>query len=146
MKFEWGNGALGDMRSAPRSVRHLAVFVLLVGLHSLLIGVFIFFFTELFYRLFLAADIENFFFVRQAGLFLFCLGLFNLAILKAINKFYYFVKVIIATKIFAFLFLATHAHLAAWPTVIMLAAVGDGAMAVVLLYLYRRADFSAVKN
>ena len=134
-----------EICSAPRKVQHLSVLVLLIGLHSLFLGIFIFFFTELFYRLFFSAEIENFFFVRQAGLFLFCLGLFNLAILKDMNRYYYFVKVIIATKALAFLFLVTHAHLAAWPPIIYAAAVGDGLMALVLIFFYRRAGFITEK-
>jgi len=114
-------------------------------LHSLFLGIFIFFFTELFYDLFFSAEIENFFFVRQAGLFLFCLGLFNLAILKDMKRYYYFVKVIIATKALAFLFLVSHAQLAAWPPIIFAAALGDGLMALVLIIFYRRAGFIAEK-
>jgi hypothetical protein len=135
-----------EISSAPRKVQHLSILVLLIGLHSLFLGIFIFFFTELFYRLFFSANIENFFYVRQAGLFLFCLGLFNLAILKDMKRYYYFVKVIIATKALAFLFLVSHAHLAAWPPIIFAAAVGDGLMALVLIFFYRRAGFIAEKG
>ena len=135
-----------EISSAPRKVQHLSVLVLLVGLHSLFLGIFIFFFTELFYWLFFSANIENFFYVRQAGLFLFCLGLFNLAILKDMKRYYYFVKVIIATKALAFLFLVSHAHLAAWPPIIFAAAVGDGLMALVLIFFYRRAGFITEKG
>jgi len=139
--FEWMKNIFEEISFSPRNLKHLSVLVLLIGLHSLLLGVFIFFFTEQFYQLFLSAEIENFFFVRQAGLFLFCLGVFNLAILKDMNRHFYFVKVIIATKVLAFLFLVTHAHLAARPPIIYAAALGDGLMALVLIFLYRRADF-----
>ena len=135
-----------EIRSAPRKVQHLSVLVLLTGLHSLFLGIFIFFFTELFYDLFFSAEIENFFFVRQAGLFLFCLGLFNLAIIVKMKRYYYFVKVIIATKSLAFLFLVSHAHLAAWPPIIFAAAIGDGLMALVLIFFYRRAGFITEKG
>jgi len=144
--FEMIGNIFKEISSAPRKVQHLSVLVLLIGLHSLLLGIFIFFFTELFYRLFFSANIENFFYVRQAGLFLFCLGLFNLAILRDMKKYYYFVKVIIATKILAFLFLVSHAHLAAWPPIIYAAAVGDGLMALVLIFFYRRAGLIAEKG
>jgi len=135
-----------EIRSAPTKVQHLSVLVLLIGLHSLFLGIFIFFFTELFYDLFFSAEIENFFFVRQAGLFLFCLGLFNLAIIVKMKRYYYFVKVIIATKSLAFLFLVSHAHLAAWPPIIFAAAIGDGLMALVLIFFYRRAGFITEKG
>jgi hypothetical protein len=133
-------GVFEEIRSTPANLQHLSLFVLLVGIHSLILGIFIFFFTESFYRLFFQAKIENFFFVRQAGLFLFCLGLFNIAVLKEIRKYYSFIKVIIATKVLAFLFLMSNGHLAVWPPIIFLAALGDGLMALVLIYLYRRAD------
>lgn len=127
-------------------MQQLSVLVLLIGLHSLFLGIFILFFTGLFYRFFFSAEIENFFYVRQSGLFLFCLGLFNLAILKDINRYFYFIKVIIATKALAFLFLVSHAHLAAWPPIIYAAAVGDGLMALVLIFFYRRAGFITEKG
>ncbi|MEN6317188.1 MAG: hypothetical protein ABFD82_00320 [Syntrophaceae bacterium] len=139
-------GVLEEIRSAPTNLQHLAVFVLLVGIHSLILGIFIFFFTESFYWLFFQANIENFFFVRQAGLFLFCLGLFDIAVLKEVRKYYTFIKVIIATKVLAFLFLMSNGHLAVWPPIIFLAALGDGFMALVLIYLYRRADFKTTNR
>lgn len=145
MIFELLRNIFEKICSAPRKVKHLSVLVLLIGLHSLFLGIFIFFFTELFYQLFLSAEIENFFFVRQAGLFLFCLGLFNLAILKDISRYHWFVKVIITTKALAFLFLVTHAHLAAWPPIIYAAAAGDGIMALVLIFFYRRAGLITEK-
>jgi hypothetical protein len=131
--------AVEEIRSAPTNLQHLSVFLLFVGMHSLILGIFIFFFTESFYWLFFQAKIENFFFVRQAGLFLFCLGLFNVAVLKEMRRYYTFVKVIIATKVLAFLFLMSNGHLAVWPPIIFLAALSDGLMALVLIYLYRRA-------
>ena len=146
MIFELIRNIFKEISSAPRKVQHLSVLVLLIGLHSLFLGIFIFFFTELFYDLFFSAEIDNFFFVRQAGLFLFCLGLFNLAILRDMKKYYYFVKVIIATKALAFLFLVSHAHLAAWSPIIFAAAVGDGLMALALIFFYRRAGFITEKG
>jgi hypothetical protein len=143
--FEMMRNISKEISSAPKKVQHLSLLVLLIGLHSLFLGIFIFFFTELFYDLFFSAEIENFFFVRQAGLFLFCLGLFNLAILRDMKRYYYFVKVIIAAKSLAFLFLVSHAHLAVWPPIIYAAAVGDGLMALVLIFFYRRAGFITEK-
>ena len=145
MIFEMMKKICKEISSAPRKVQHLSVLVLLIGLHSLFLGIFIFFFTELFYDLFFSAEIENFFFVRQAGLFLFCLGLFTLAIVVEMKRYYYFVKVIIVAKSLAFLFLVSHAHLAVWPPIIYAAAVGDGIMALLLTFFYRRAGFTAEK-
>jgi hypothetical protein len=145
LTFDLLRNIFEEICSAPKKVKHLSVLVLLIGLHSLLLGIFIFFFTELFYDLFFSAEIENFFFVRQAGLFLFCLGLFNLAIVVEMKRYYCFVKVIIVAKSLAFLFLVSHAHLAAWPPIIYAAAVGYGIMALVLIFFYRRAGFITEK-
>ena len=62
------------------------------------------------------------------------------------KRHFYFVKVIIATKVLAFSFLVTHAHLAAWPPIIYAAALGDGLMALVLIFFYRRAGFITEKG
>jgi len=135
-----------EIRSSPRNMRHLSICVLLVGMHSFFLGLIIFFCTELFYQSFFLAKIENFFFVRQAGLLLFCLGLFNLAILIDMKRNYYLVKVIIATKVLAVLFLFSHAHLAARPLIIFLAAIGDGLMCILLIYFYRQLHFSTTER
>jgi hypothetical protein len=137
---------LHDIRSAPSSVQQLFVFVFLVGAHGMFLGIFIFFFTELFYRFFFLSEIENLFFVRQAGLFLFCLGLFNIATLQDIRKNQFLVKVIIATKLLAVLFLITNAPLAAQPLIIYLAGFGDGLMAVLLTFLYFRTGFHPMRS
>jgi hypothetical protein len=124
---------------ASREVRLLALFVFLVGIHSMVLGIFIFFFTELFYRLFFHATIENLFFVRQSGLFLFCIGMFNLSPLFDLTNRLRLVMVIVLIKVLAVLFLVTHANLAAWPPIIFMAAAGDGFMALLLYYFYRKA-------
>ncbi len=139
MKFGSLNNLMKDLHSAPRNVKHLFVFVLLVGAHSFLLGISIFFFTDLFYRFFFQSEIQNFFFVRQSGLFLLCLGLFNIAVLTDIKNNYAMIKIIIITKVLAFLFLVTNAHLAAHPSIIYIAGLGDGLMAVLLIFFYRRA-------
>ena len=138
--------AIEEIRSWPRDLRYLSIAVLLIGMHSFFLGIIIFFFTELFYQSFFLAKIENFFFVRQAGLFLFCLGLFNLAILVKMKRNYHLVKVIIATKVLAVLFLVSHAYLVTRPPVIWLAAFGDGIMAILLIFFYRRTLAAMKKN
>jgi len=131
---------LNELLARPENYRYKTLFwtVLFIGLHSILIGIFIFFFTERFYDLFFMADIQNLFFVRQAGLFLFCLGLFNLSILRGIERNFTLINVTIVTKCLAVFFLAFQAHHAVRPAVIYLAAVLDGAMALALILLSRR--------
>jgi hypothetical protein len=61
------------MMSSKRN--QLAITLLLVGVHSLLLGFFIFFMTDFFYELFFSTQVENPFFVKQAGLFLILIAL-----------------------------------------------------------------------
>src|SRR5690242_19632617 len=98
---------LGDIRSAPKSLQRLSLCVFLVGMHSLALGAFIFFFTELFYQIFFGVRIENFFFVQQSGLFLFCMGLYYLAPLADLKRSRSQMVAMIATKIMAVLFLVS---------------------------------------
>ena len=125
--------------TAPRHVRYLSLLILLVGIHSLSLGIFIYFFTELFYRIFFQAEIENIFFVRQAGLFLFCLGLFYLSLLTDLKRMHRLVIVVISTKVLAVIFLITNAQFTNCPTMILISAAGDGSMALLLTCFYRRA-------
>jgi O-antigen/teichoic acid export membrane protein len=143
------NGALmrvlQEMRSASRDMQCLSLCVFLVGMHSLALGAFIFFFTELFYRIFFGVSIENFFFVKQSGLFLFCLGIFYLAPLAHLERARNQVIAMIATKILAVMFLVFNAWLVARPEMVLLAAGVDGTMAVLLIILSRTAGLFSTK-
>jgi hypothetical protein len=130
---------LHDIRSAPASMQRLSLCVFLVGVHSLALGAFIFFFTELFYQLFFGVRIENFFFVKQSGLFLFCIGLFYFAPLEDLGKSRNHVIAMIATKIMAVLFLVFNSWLVARPEMVLLAAGVDGVMAILLIFFSRAA-------
>ena len=130
---------LENLRTSPRSVRMLALLVMLVALHSLLLGIFIYFFTDFFYQLFFHTHVENIFYVRQAGLFLFCLGLFYVSILSNIKRMYPLVGILISTKFLAVIFLISNACFTSAPTMILLAAAGDGSMAVLLAFFFRTA-------
>jgi len=142
VNFELIKKAMKEIEFLPKNEMYLSLFLLLVGIHSLILGVFIFSFTEWFYSRFFFAQIDNFFFVRQAGLFLFCLGLFNIAIFKNIKQNRHLIKTVIATKCLAFIFLCTNAYLTPWPPIIYVAALGDGMMAVALFILFRRTSFA----
>jgi len=109
--------------------------VLAIGLHSILLGGFIYFFTESFYRFFFAASPENLFFVRQSGVFLFLLGVAYTFPLIRLEQRIYLVKFIIFTKTIAVLFLLVNADLTRSPKAIYLAALGDGIMVIVLFSL-----------
>ena len=121
-----------------------ALILSLVGAHSVLLGLSIYFFTEIFYKIFFAADIENFFFVRQSGIFLFLIGLFYLYPLLNLKKLYSLILLVIFSKTVAVLFLISNAQLTPAPAMIYLAAFFDGLMGAVLTVVYvqcRRAYF-----
>lgn len=77
---------------------------------------------------------ENFFFVQQAGLFLFCLGLFYFVPIKELDTRHRTLDIIILTKLLAVLFLVSKAQLVARPGAIFLAAAGDALMAIMLIH------------
>ena len=127
------------MNSGPGKDSFWPAFVVfLVGMHSILLGLTIYFFTDFFYRVFFATSVENLFFVRQSGTFLFLAGLFYLYPLINLNNFYSFVLLVIVSKIVAVIFLVSNAAYTAAPLMIYLAAFFDGLMAVVLVWAYFR--------
>jgi hypothetical protein len=115
-----------------------AIAIFLVGMHSIFLGLVIYFFTDFFYRVFFAAGVENPFFVRQSGAFLFLAGLFYLYPLFNLKTFYSLVLLVIVSKIVAVLFLVSNAAFTTAQFMIYLAAFFDGLMAVVLLWVYFR--------
>ena len=64
------------------------IILFLVGMHSILLGLIIYFFTDFFYNFFFNSNVENVFFVRQSGIFLFLAGLFYLYPLINFKKFH----------------------------------------------------------
>lgn len=130
-------GEMQANRTSPAAfLTVLHVVVLLVGVHSLVLGAWIYFGTGGFYRLFFATDVENFFFVKQAGLFLFCLGLYYLWPLVDIRKYHRAVAIAVVTKLLAVAFLLSNAGLTAAPGTILLVALVDGLMATLLAVSY----------
>ena len=115
-----------------------ALVVFFVGMHSILLGLIIYFFTDFFYRIFFASSIENIFFVRQAGVFLFLAGFFYLYPLLNLRNLYNLILLVIFSKIVAVIFLISHAGYTASPLMIYLAAFFDALMALVLVMIYFR--------
>ena len=110
--------------------------IALIGIHSLLLGIFIFFKTGLFYRIFFNAEISNLFFVKQSGLFLFLSGLFYLFPLINSKKMCDISVLIILSKTLAVVFLISYAGLAPGSKMIYWAAILDGLMAALLTITY----------
>lgn len=109
--------------------------LLFVGVHSLLLGSTIYFFTTPFYQFFFGVDPENFFFVKQAGLFLSLMGLFYLLPVFNLERFKPVIFLIVFSKVVAVTFLILNAHLTPSAFMIYLAALGDGTMAAALTIL-----------
>ena len=120
--------------TASKMMQRLSISIFLVGLHSVTLGFFIFFFTNTFYQFFFGVAVDNLFLLRQAGLFLFCLGLFYLVPLTDLSNSHRAVDLIILTKLLAVLFLLNNAWLVAKPEPLFLAAAGDALMACLLIF------------
>jgi hypothetical protein len=116
--------------------RLLAIALFVVGVHSILLGMFIYFMTEVFYRVFFSSEIVNLFFVRQSGLFLFLAGLFYLIPLTNLERLSPVIVVTIISKICAVFFLFSNAGYTPAPFMVYLAGFGDGCMAIVLSLTY----------
>lgn len=115
-----------------------ALVVFLVGMHSILLGLFIYFFTDFFYKVFFAASVENLFFVRQSGIFLFLAGFFYLYPLLNLRNLYNLILLVIFSKIVAVIFLISNAGYTAAPLMVYLAAFFDGLMGLLLAIVYFR--------
>lgn len=121
-----------------KDVFWLALAVFLVGMHSILLGLIIYFFTDFFYQTFFGTSVENLFFVRQSGIFLFLAGLFYLYPLLNLRNLYNLVLLVIVSKVVAVIFLITNAAFTSAALMIYLASFFDGLMAVILAVVYWR--------
>ena len=118
--------------------------ILFVGFHSIILGLVIYFFSDFFYQQFFSATVENIFFVRQSGVFLFLAGLFYLYALIDLRNLYNLILLVIFSKFTAVYFLVANANYTLSPSMIYLAAFFDGMMgcALVLVYLNCRKNFN----
>ncbi|MGW8288299.1 MAG: hypothetical protein ACWGOD_08655 [Desulfobulbales bacterium] len=110
--------------------------LLFVGMHSICLGLFIYFYTDIFYQKFFSASVENIFFVRQSGVFLFLAGLFYLYALIDLKNLYSLVLLVIFSKFTAVYFLIANAQYTLSPSMVYLAAFFDGLMGCALIYFY----------
>lgn len=125
-----------QIEKKPKKLLGAKLLVFLVGSHSILLGLTIYFFTDYFYNIFFNAGVENVFFVRQSGIFLFLAGLFYLYPLTNLKDFYNLILLVIFSKIVAVIFLISNAEYTTSPLMIYLAAFFDGTMALVLTGVY----------
>jgi len=120
----------------PRVLTFLRMVVLLVGLHSILLGAAICVFTRQFYALAFSIEVDNYFFVKQAGVFLLCLGMFYLFPLVDLKRYHPVIVPIVVTKVLAVAFILSNAQHTPEPGIIRLAGVLDGSMALLLACPY----------
>ena len=113
----------------------LRVTLCLVGLHSAVLGVIIYFFTVPFYQFFFSIDPDNFFFIKQSGIFLFLIGLFYLIPVMDMERYKLLIVLVVFSKVTAVAFLLENAHLTPSPPILYLAALGDGLMAAAISLL-----------
>lgn len=116
----------------PNASVVLRITLFFVGIHSVILGSTIHFFTVPFYQFFFSVDPDNFFFIKQSGVFLFLAGLFYLIPVRNLNRYELLIYFVILSKITAVAFLLKNAHLAPSANMIYLAALGDGLMATVI--------------
>ena len=91
---------------------------------------------DIFYQKFFSASVENIFFVRQSGVFLFLAGLFYLYALIDLKNLYSLVLLVIFSKFTAVYFLIANARYTLSPPMVYLAAFFDGLMGCALIYFY----------
>ncbi len=97
-----------------------------------------YFFTDFFYKVFFATNVENLFFVRQVGTFLFLTGLFYMYPLLNLRILYKLILLASIFKIVAVIFLTSNAKYTTVPMMVYLAALFDGLMAMMLATVYFR--------
>ena len=113
----------------------LRVTLFLVGLHSVILGGTVYFFTVPFHQFFFSVDPDNFFFIKQSGVFLFLAGLFYLIPIMDMKRYKLLIALVVFSKVTAVAFLLGNAQLTLSPPMIYLAALGDGLMATTLSIL-----------
>ena len=131
-----------------RAEKFNSLLLVSIAIHSLLLGCIIYFFTEFFYRTFFSAPMGNIFFIRQAGLLLFLMGIFYLYPLTDLKRFYNFILPAAFSKVTAVCFLLTNMEFGPSPGITYLTAFLDFLMAVVFgfVYLRCRKEFAVNKN
>jgi hypothetical protein len=109
--------------------------IVLIALHSYAIGIAMLFFTEPGVRFGGWQQVFPLFFVRQAGIFHIVVATGYLIEYRKSRT----VDLLIFAKTVAFVFLITHAIIAGSPSVVWLSGIADGLMAILVLWIRRKA-------
>ncbi len=112
----------------------LRLLILLVGIHSFILGVAMLFATRFMVATLGFATSTPPFFPSQSGIFMLILGLFYLYALVEPS----FVWTIIVSKAFAVMFLFVHVIFLAAPPIIWAAGAGDATMLIAVALMLRR--------
>lgn len=112
----------------------LQLLILLVGIHSCILGLAMLFATRLMIETLGFAGPLPLFFPSQSGIFMLILGLFYLRALAEPA----FVWTILVSKALAVAFLLVHVLFLAAPPIIWAAGAGDAAMLIAVAFLVRR--------
>lgn len=112
----------------------LQLLILLVGIHSCILGLAMLFGTRLMVETLGFAASVPIFFPSQSGIFMLILGLFYLRALADPA----FVWTILVSKALAVVFLLVHVLFLAAPAIIWAAGAGDAAMLAAVAFMVRR--------
>lgn len=109
----------------------------LVALHSFLVGVALMCLpVDFFHRYFQFQPVTERFFTVQAGVFHVVLGIGYSLVAKKPDRFMGLVLLSVTAKFIATIFLFSYSILVAWIPVVFLSGVGDGLMALAILWAY----------
>lgn len=146
LQSEQSMKSMNNLRGGIKKFGPLLVFF--VGMHSIVLGIVIYFFTDFFYQQFFSAAVENIFFVRQSGVFLFLAGFFYLYPLIDLKKYYNILLLVVFSKFVAVYFLVANAGFTLAPAMIYLAAFFDCLMGLAIMAIYRdlRKTFGGIEE
>ena len=113
----------------------LRITLAMVGVHSMLLGATEYVFTTASYQFFFSVDPDNFFYIKQSGVFLFLAVFFYLIPAVDMKRYKLVIAVVVFSKVIAVTFLVSNAHTTPSPIMIYLAALGDGLMATAISVL-----------
>jgi hypothetical protein len=125
---------MDDDLSRWRNDRPFRLLILLVGIHSCILGVGMLFATGLMLRLLGFSTAVPLFFPSQSGIFMLILGILYLGALVEPA----YVWTIIVSKAFAVAFLFVHVALLSAPPLIWAAGAGDAAMLIAVSVMLAR--------
>ena len=124
---------------------YLKFAIILISLHSLLLGITMLFFPLSFTEFFGFKSTETFFWQSQSGIFLIVLAIAYFLAYKELDRSRVLVHFIVLSKVLAVVFLMVHFVFLKAPYSIGLAAAGDALMGLCVLFLNIKAPLETKK-